>query len=268
MEGLLLKLYSWNLNGIRATAKKEVVTDKTFTQWLASSDIDVLCLQETKIDKDEVPKDLLSINGYKSVFASGLKKGYSGVAVYYKSDKISEPKVKIGLGIEKFDNEGRTIILEYPDFILINVYIPNGKKDEERLNYKMNFNTALEEYCLHLLKGKKHVIITGDINTAHQEIDLANPKPNSKYSGFLPMEREWITNFLNKGFIDTFRYFHPEEIKYSWWSSRMNARAKNVGWRIDYFFIDQGLIPKLQSAEIHNDILGADHCPISIDLNL
>ena len=261
-----MKLYSWNLNGIRATAKKEVIPSKSFVQWLSSSDIDVLCLQETKIDKDEVPEELLTIKGYKAVFASGIKKGYSGVAVYYKSKKGSEPNVTVGLGIDKFDNEGRTIILEYPDFTLINVYIPNGKKDDERLQYKMDFSDALKKYALTLLKDKKHVIITGDINTAHNEIDLANPKPNAKYSGFLPMEREWLTNFLQEGFIDSFRHLHPDEVKYSWWSARMNARAKNVGWRIDYFYIDSGLLPRLLSADIHTDILGADHCPISIEL--
>lgn len=261
-----MKLYSWNINGIRATAKKEIIPGKSFVQWLSSSNIDVLCLQETKIDKDEVPEELLAIKGYKAVFASGIKKGYSGVAVYYKSKKGSEPNVTVGLGIDKFDNEGRTIILEYPDFTLINVYIPNGKKNEERLQYKMDFSNALKKYALTHLKDKKHVIITGDINTAHNEIDLANPKPNAKYSGFLPMEREWLTNFLREGFIDSFRHLHPDEVKYSWWSARMNARAKNVGWRIDYFYIDSGLLPRLLSADIHTDILGADHCPISIEL--
>ena len=261
-----MKLYSWNINGIRATAKKEIIPGKSFVQWLSSSNIDVLCLQETKIDKDEVPEELLAIKGYKAVFASGIKKGYSGIAVYYKSKKGSEPNVTVGLGIDKFDNEGRTIILEYPDFTLINVYIPNGKKNEERLQYKMDFSNALKKYALTHLKDKKHVIITGDINTAHNEIDLANPKPNAKYSGFLPMEREWLTNFLREGFIDSFRHLHPDEVKYSWWSARMNARAKNVGWRIDYFYIDSGLLPRLLSADIHTDILGADHCPISIEL--
>lgn len=260
-----MKIFSWNINGIRATAKKEVFPGKSFVPWLESSDIDVLCLQETKIDKDEVPKELASIKGYKAVFASGVKKGYSGVAVYYKTSK-NPPKVTIGLGIEKFDNEGRIIILEYPDFTLFNVYIPNGKKNDERLQYKMDFSDVLKEYALKLLKEKKHVIITGDINTAHNEIDLANPKSNSKFSGFLPMEREWLTNFLNSGFVDTFRHLHPDEVKYSWWSSRMNARAKNVGWRIDYFYIDSELLPLLKSADIHNNIFGADHCPISIEI--
>lgn len=262
-----MKLYSWNVNGIRATLKKEAKDGKNFIQWLESSDIDVLCLQETKVDKASVPKELLSVKGYKAVFESGVRKGYSGVAVYYKHSKGSvEPKVTLGLGIQKFDDEGRTIILEYPDFVLFNVYVPNGKKDDERLQYKMDFSDALKEYALKLLKEKKHVIITGDINTAHHEIDLANPKPNAKYSGFLPMEREWLTNFLKEGFVDSFRQLHPDEVKYSWWSARMNARAKNVGWRIDYFYIDTALVPKLQSADIHNDIFGSDHCPISIEL--
>lgn len=262
-----MKLYSWNVNGIRATAKKEVLSGKNFTEWLASSDIDILCLQETKVDKNSVPKELLGIKGYKAVFASGVKKGYSGVAVYYKANLHSHLKITTGLGIDKFDDEGRTIILEHANFTLVNVYIPNGKKNDDRLQYKMDFNNALEEYCLSLVKENKHVIITGDVNTAHQEIDLTNPKPNSKFSGFLPSEREWITNFLSKGFIDSFRHFYPKEIKYSWWSSRMNARAKNVGWRIDYFFIDSGLISNLQSADIHNEIFGSDHCPISINLS-
>ena len=263
----ILKIYSWNVNGIRATAKKEVFSSKNFAEWLSASDIDILCLQETKVDKDSVPKELISIKGYKSVFASGVKKGYSGVAVYYKSNLQADIKISIGLGIDKFDDEGRTIIVEHTNFTLINVYIPNGKKDEERLQYKMDFNDSLEKLALKLVKEGKHVIITGDINTAHNEIDLANPKPNSKYSGFLPMERDWITNFLQKGFVDTFRHFYPQEIKYSWWSARMNARSRNVGWRIDYFFIDKTFIKSLKSASIHNDILGSDHCPISIELN-
>jgi exodeoxyribonuclease-3 len=262
-----MKIYSWNVNGIRATLKKEVKTGESFIQWLENSGIDILCLQETKVDTSDVPKELLSIKNYKAVYASGIKKGYSGVAVYYKTGKgIIEPHITIGLGIDKFDNEGRTIVIQYPEFILINVYIPNGKKNEERLAFKMDFSNALQDYCLNLLKEKKHVIVTGDINTAHQEIDLANPKPNSKFSGFLPAEREWLTNFLNLGFIDTFRFQHGDEIKYSWWSSRLNARERNLGWRIDYFFIDSGLKNKLIGADIHNDIFGADHCPISIEL--
>ena len=263
-----MKIYSWNVNGIRATLKKDVQSGKSFIKWLETSDVDVLCLQETKVDKDSVPKELLSIKGYKAFYESGVRKGYSGVAVYFKKTKGSvEPSVTLGLGIKKFDDEGRIIILEYPDFTLINVYIPNGKKNDERLQYKMDFSDAVKEYTLKLLKEKKHVIITGDINTAHHEIDLANPKPNSKYSGFLPMEREWITNFLSEGFVDTFRHFHPDEVKYSWWSARMNARAKNVGWRIDYFYVDSDFLPKIKSADIHNDIFGSDHCPISIELN-
>ena len=257
--------YSWNVNGIRALLKKEVYSDNSFINWVKNSNADIISLQETKAQKDQLPKEAIDIPGYKSYFVGAEKKGYSGVGVYIKND-LNPNKVTKGLKIDQFDKEGRTIIVHHDKFTLINVYVPNGKKNEERLNYKMEFKKALESYCLDLVAKGKNVIVTGDINTAHNEIDLANPKQNSKSSGFLQVERNWISSYLSKGFIDTYRHKNPDVIKYSWWSMRSFARERNVGWRIDYFFISKGLLPYLIDAEIHNDIIGSDHCPLSIKL--
>jgi exodeoxyribonuclease-3 len=257
--------YSWNVNGIRALLKKDIGGNQNFIDWVGKSKADIICLQETKAEKKQIPKTALNIQGYKSYFTSAEKKGYSGVGVYIKED-LHLDKVTKGLKNDKFDKEGRTIVIHHKDFTLINVYVPNGKKNEERLQYKMEFKKTLEDYCLSLVSKGKNVIITGDINTAHNEIDLANPKQNAKTSGFLPIEREWITNFLEKGFIDTFRYKHPDTVKYSWWSMRTNSRATNVGWRIDYFFVSKSLRGNIVNADIHNNIFGSDHCPISLEL--
>lgn len=263
---MTIKLYSWNVNGIRALMKKDLIKGKSFGEWVKESSADVICLQETKAQKEQLSLETLNIPGYKSYFASAEKKGYSGVAVYVKNDK--KPNITTGLGIEKFDKEGRTIIVEYDNFTLINVYIPNGKKNEERLDYKMDFKKALEDFCNDLVKKGKRVVITGDVNTAHNEIDLANPKSNKKTSGFLQLERDWITNYIKSGYIDSFRHLHPDEVKYSWWSMRTNSRAKNVGWRLDYFFISKSLLPQLKKADILTDVYGSDHCPIILELSI
>ncbi|MCB2308279.1 exodeoxyribonuclease III [Clostridium estertheticum] len=252
-----MKIYSWNVNGIRA------IKNKGFIEWVEGEQPDVLCLQETKIQEDQISDELKNIEGYYSYFCCAQKKGYSGVAIYTKQKPIS---VMRGIGIEKFDSEGRILIAEFENFTLFNIYFPNGQKDEDRLNYKMEFYDELLAYCEKLRKKGKKLIICGDYNTAHNVIDLKNPKANEKYSGFLPIERAWMDKFISHGYVDTFRYLHSEEVKYSWWSYRFKAREKNAGWRLDYFFITKDLLSELKEATILNDVVGSDHCPVSIIL--
>ncbi len=253
-------LYSWNVNGIRAASKKGML------DWIKSNKIDVLGIQETKAQPDQVGEDIHNPHGMISVWHSAQKKGYSGVLNYYKKSMKAENTCKIG--VEEFDNEGRIIISKFKEFTFINCYFPNGKKNEERLDYKMRFYDKFLDIVVDLKNKGERVVICGDVNTAHKEIDLANPKPNSKYSGFLPKERKWIDKLIENGFVDTLR--HKEGDKsglYTWWSVRSKtARVNNVGWRIDYFFISDNLLPNLKNAKIHADIKGSDHCPISITL--
>ncbi|MGL4605944.1 MAG: exodeoxyribonuclease III [Eubacteriaceae bacterium] len=252
-----MKIICWNVNGIRAVEKKG------FLDWVLEANPDILCLQETKADAHQLSDALINLPGYTAFFHAGEKKGYSGTAIYYKNEPLT---IKTGLSDPMFNNEGRTIIMEYPDFILYNVYFPNGQKDDERLQFKMDFNRCLQKDIQKLLDEGKNVIVCGDINIAHQEMDLKHPKENSKRSGFLPEERAWIDSFLSIGMIDVWRFQHPEEIKYSWWSYRFNARKNNAGWRIDAFFVNTAFMEKIQTSEIHNDVLGSDHCPISLTL--
>ncbi len=254
-----LRLLSWNVNGIRAVQKKG------FVEWLLDADPDILCIQETKAQPDQLDMELLNIEGFSSHFASAQRKGYSGVAVYTKVDPV---KITEGLGIAEFDAEGRTLIIEYKDFILYNVYYPNGKKDNLRLKYKMDFYDAFLKHALMNKKAGKNIVICGDVNTAHKEIDLSRPKENSKVSGFLPEERAWIDKFLSHGFVDTLRVFHEKPELYSWWDYKTMARERNIGWRIDYFFISESLKPKLSDAFILNEVMGSDHCPIGIELEI
>jgi exodeoxyribonuclease-3 len=253
-----MDIYSWNVNGLRA------ISGKGFFEFISDKSPDILCIQETKLQEDKLTDELKNIEGYYSNFSFAEKKGYSGVATYSKEKPLS---VKHGIGVEKFDSEGRVLITEFHDFILFNIYFPNGQKDEERLNYKMEFYDILLDYLNVLKSDGKKLIICGDYNTAHNEIDIKNAKANEKYSGFLPIERAWMDKFILEGYVDTFRKLHPEEVKYSWWSYRFKAREKNVGWRIDYFFITENLIDKINSAEILNEVMGSDHCPIKIGLN-
>ncbi|SMC21432.1 exodeoxyribonuclease-3 [Clostridium acidisoli DSM 12555] len=253
-----MDIYSWNVNGLRA------ISGKGFFEFISDKSPDILCIQETKLQEDKLTDELKNIEGYYSNFSFAEKKGYSGVATYSKEKPLS---VKHGIGVEKFDSEGRVLITEFHEFILFNIYFPNGQKDEERLNYKMEFYDILLDYLNVLKSDGKKLIICGDYNTAHNEIDIKNAKANEKYSGFLPIERAWMDKFILEGYVDTFRKLHPEEVKYSWWSYRFKAREKNVGWRIDYFFITENLIDKINSAEILNEVMGSDHCPIKIGLN-
>lgn len=253
-----MKLYSWNVNGIRAAAKKGL------HDFINQAQADILCLQETKASPDQLGFDLTEIPPYQSSFAAAEKKGYSGVATY---TKLEPESVEIGLGENKFDREGRTIISKYQNFTLFNIYFPNGKASPERLAYKMDYYAFLLEYLKKRLKTEKNLIICGDVNTAHQPIDLARPKENEQISGFLPEERAWLDQLIAAGFIDTFRHLHPQaQDRYTWWSQRSGARARNVGWRIDYFFVSQNLLPHLQAADIHDQVMGSDHCPISLEL--
>lgn len=253
------KLLSWNVNGVRAIAKKG------FIEWVSEEAPDVLCIQETKAHEVQLGPEITDLPGYKSYWAEAEKKGYSGVAVYSRHEPISVQK---GFGEERFDSEGRTLILEYPDFTLFNVYFPNGKKNKERLQYKMDFYEAILACWEVLRKEGKRVIFCGDVNTAHKEIDLARPKQNEKISGFLPVERAWIDKITENGYVDTFRHFNQEPDHYSWWDVITRARDRNVGWRIDYFYITEDLLPDLSNAWIATDVMGSDHCPVGIEVQV
>lgn len=253
-----MKLFSWNVNGIRAVQKKG------FLDWMKAADPDVLCLQETKAWPEQLDDELRLPDGYQSYWAKAEKKGYSGVALYSKTEPQS---VQIGLGMEKYDSEGRTIVADYGDFVLITAYFPNGGRDHSRVPYKMDYKADFLRFCDDLRAKGKGVIFCGDVNTAHQEIDLARPKDNTKTTGFMPIEREWIDQVVAAGYLDIFRTLNPElEGAYNWWSNRSGARERNVGWRIDYFFISDDLRDRVVTAELHPDIMGSDHCPISLTL--
>ena len=252
-----IRILSWNVNGIRAAYKKG------FLDWFKNEKPDILCLQETKAHPEQLTEDLLNVDGYASYFSSAERKGYSGTATY---TKINPEKVQNGIGVKEFDNEGRFLVTDFSDFILFNIYFPNGKAKKERLDYKMDFYNAFLKHLKKLLKQGKKIIICGDVNTAHKEIDLARPKANEKISGFLPIEREWIDKLLESGFIDTFRVFNQKPDQYTWWDMMTRARERNVGWRIDYFFVSENLRNNLKNAIILPEVMGSDHCPVGIEL--
>jgi exodeoxyribonuclease-3 len=252
-----MKIYSWNVNGIRAVQKKG------FVDWVLSEKPDILCLQETKAQKEQLDDEILNIEGYTSYFYAAEKKGYSGVAVYTRVEPASYSH---GMGIEKYDTEGRVQVLDYGEFVLINAYFPNGQMSDERLQYKLDFNEAMLKFCNSLVEKKKNVILCGDYNTAHNEIDLKHPKANQERSGFLSIEREWIDRFIADGYVDTFRKLYPDLVKYSWWSYRMNARKSNAGWRIDYFFVSKEFMNRVIDAQILNEVMGSDHCPVLLEI--
>lgn len=255
-----MKLLSWNVNGIRSINKKGALNE------YINLGADILCIQETKAQVQQLGEDITIFNGYRSYFSDAERKGYSGVSIYTKPVPLA---IETGIGIERFDSEGRTLLADYGDFVLLNHYYPNGKASSERLNYKMDFYEACLEFTDKLVAAGKNVIICGDVNTAHTPIDLARPKANEDISGFLPEERAWIDTFLSHGYVDTFRMFHPEEPdQYSWWSFRSGARQRNVGWRIDYFFVNEAFKDHVKDAFIMNDFVGSDHCPIGIELEI
>ncbi len=253
-----MKIISWNVNGLRAIHRKNSLEEI----WEISPDI--FCLQETKISEEDLTFDLKYIPNYEAYFSSAKRKGYSGVGMY---TKISPKAVKYTFGDEKFDNEGRVIQADFDNFKLFNIYFPNGKSSSERLEYKINFYYSFLEVLKELIDQGEKIIVCGDVNTAHKEIDLARPKQNEKISGFLPEEREWIDKLITTGFIDTFRYFNKEPENYTWWDYKSKARERNGGWRIDYFFVSENLVKHLKDSYIFNDIMGSDHAPIVLELD-
>ncbi|HEX9058904.1 MAG TPA: exodeoxyribonuclease III [Clostridia bacterium] len=248
----MARLISWNVNGLRACM------DKGFMDFFSSVDADIFCIQESKLQEGQIK---IEMEGYEQFWNYALKKGYSGTAVFTRIKPLS---VSYGIGIEEHDSEGRVITLEFNDYFLVNVYTPNAKRELERLSYRMKWEDDFRSYLLELDK-KKPVIICGDLNVAHKEIDLKNPSSNRKNAGFTDEERCKFTDLLNAGFIDTFRHFYPDKTgAYSWWSYMFNARAKNAGWRIDYFCVSKRMADKLKEAKIHDSVMGSDHCPVEL----
>lgn len=252
-----LKIFSWNVNGIRA------IQNKGFMDWFKSHGGDIICLQETKVQPDQIDDAIKNVDGFKSYWFSAQRKGYSSVALYTKTEPV---EVKNGFGNEYYDNEGRVIFAEYEKFILANVYFPNGGRGPERVKYKLDFYDELFFYLEKNYRDKKGVIVTGDFNTAHKEIDLARPKHNEKNSGFLPEERKWIDNIINLGYTDVFRKFNDKPEQYTYWDQVTFARDKNIGWRIDYFMVSNEFCKYVKNASIHPEVMGSDHCPISLEL--
>lgn len=255
-----MRILCWNVNGIRAAQRKG------FLDYIKKEKPDIMCLQETKAQPDQLDPELLNIPGYQSHFVSAEKKGYSGVAMYLKK---SPQQIVSGCGSQRFDCEGRVIAAHYDDFVLYNIYFPNGGRGPERVRYKLDFyDTMLDQWQELRAEGKK-IIVCGDFNTAHKEIDVARPKEWSKVSGFLPEEREWLDKINDMGYVDVFRKFNPDKVDiYSYWDAFRNARERNVGWRIDFFYVTEEALPIVKSAEIHMGVMGSDHCPIELKLKL
>ena len=257
---MTINICTWNVNGIRACVRKG------FLQWMEGESPDILCIQETKAREEQLSTEVKSPEGYSSFFASAEKKGYSGVALYTKK---TPQDVQIGLDIDDFDSEGRTIIAQYPEFVLISAYFPNSQNEGKRLPYKLAFDEAIARCCDEFRKSGKEVIICGDFNAAHEEIDLANPKQNVNNAGFLPEERQWVDEMLSQGFRDVFRERHPgEKGHYTWWSYRTRARERNAGWRLDYFLSTAGISEKIKEVSHLSEVMGSDHCPVRLVLNL
>ena len=253
----MFSVISWNVNGIRAVEKKG------FINWVKSTDADVICIQETKANPGQLSPNLLNAGGYKSYFSSAKKAGYSGTAIYSKTepDKIEK------LGLEEFDDEGRIVAATFKNLVVISAYFPNSQEGGKRLGYKLAFDDAILEYCQKIVADGKNVLLCGDYNVAHKPIDLANPASNEQNPGYLPEEREWMTKFTSSGFVDTFRHFCSEPNQYTWWSYRFNAREKNIGWRIDYTCVNESFLKAVKSSTILSDVTGSDHCPVKIELD-
>ena len=263
-----MRIISWNTNGLRATVKQGY-----FTPLFAFNNPDIVCLQETKSEPDQLDEKTRNLKGYHSYFSySKLKKGYSGVAVY---SKIEPEKVEYGMGIKKFDDEGRILVLyftnfmNFKNFVLVNCYFPNGGGGPERLKYKLEFYDAFLEFINKLKQQGKNVIFCGDVNTAHSEIDLARPKANENNTGFLPVERAWLYEVVNSGWVDIYRNLYPNQKDvYTYWDMKTRARDRNIGWRIDYFFTNQSFMKNVKSFKTLADYMGSDHCPIMLDINI
>lgn len=254
-----LKIYSWNINGIRACVKAG------FLKWLESSDADVVLLQEVRALPEQLNHHVLEAFGFKSIWHSAEKKGYSGVAIYSRIP-INDKDIVIGTGYSKFDSEGRFMGILHDNIFICNAYFPNSQPEGKRLDYKLAFCNQVQQKLLEYKKNGFSVILGGDINIAHKEIDLANPKQNTKNPGFLLEERQWVSTFLETGYLDSFRLFEQAGGHYTWWSNRPGVRARNIGWRIDSHFISADLKSRVKSAQIHPDVFGSDHCPISLEL--
>lgn len=252
-----MKITTWNVNGYRA------VLNKNALNWVPQVDPDVLCLQEIKVQLDQLSDEEAAIDGYQSVWNPAERKGYSGVVTFHKTEPA---EVERGIGFEVFDIEGRVIRSRYEDLYLYNIYFPNGGQDNKRVQYKLEFYEKLLNICDGLHQAGKQIIITGDFNTAHKEIDLANPKANEKNTGFLPEERDWIDKYLEHNFVDAFRELYPDREVYTWWTYRYNARQKDIGWRLDYFLVSEGLMERVEDVLVHSEIMGSDHCPVSLIL--
>jgi len=252
-----LRLLSWNVNGIRAVEKKGLLT------WLQESAPDILCLQETKAEPDQLGSALLSPAGYHVYWDFAQRRGYSGVSVFSREEPV---EVKRGFGVERFDAEGRVLVARYPGYQLFNVYFPNGQSGNERLTFKLEFYDAFLEHIVALKDKGEKLVICGDFNTAHKALDLARPKENATNSGFLPQERAWLDRLVANGFADTFRMFETEGGHYTYWDMKIRARERNVGWRIDYFFVSDNLRSAVVDAGILSDVMGSDHCPVSLAL--
>ena len=254
-----MKLVSWNVNGLRA------VINKGFEEFFKETDADIFCIQETKMQENQIDDNIKEIfKGYNTYWNSAEKKGYSGTAIITKNIPLN---IKFGIGIEEHDKEGRVITLEFDKFYMVNCYTPNSKRELERLDYRMVWEDAFRNYLLELNK-KKPVIVCGDLNVAHKEIDLKNPKTNRKNAGFTDEEREKMTELLNAGFTDTFRYLYPDKTDtYTWWSYMFKAREKNAGWRIDYFIVSNSIKDKIKESYIYSEVMGSDHCPVGLDID-
>jgi exodeoxyribonuclease III len=251
-----VRIVTWNVNGLRA------VFAKGAWQTLVAGVPDVVCLQEIKVRPDQLAEQvLLQFGDYQAWWNPAARPGYSGVATFSRHQPLD---VQLGMGISEFDNEGRLILTRFPGFSLFNVYFPNGQRDHGRLTYKLDFYHHLLELCDRLHAQGERVIICGDFNTAHREIDLRNPKQNEKTSGFLPEERLWIDKYLAHGFVDAYRALYPERVGYTWWTYRMGARRRDIGWRLDYFLVSEQLMPCVQDVIIHKDVEGSDHCPVTL----
>lgn len=253
-----MRIVSWNVNGVRSATKKGML------EWLAEFSPDILCLQEVKARTEDLEESILKPMGYESFWLPARKRGYSGVAVY---SKIKTEKVVYGLGEEQFDSEGRVIIVHYKNFVLINAYFPNSQRELARLPYKLAFCKSMLNYCEEIIAGGGNVIICGDFNIAHKEIDLRNPKENIGNAGFLPEERAWLDTFIDKGYVDTFREFSMEKHQYTWWSYMPGIRARNIGWRLDYHFVNRGFMTSVKNSTILPKVMGSDHCPVLLELH-
>lgn len=255
-----MKITTWNVNGYRAALKKGLKESVDLIK------PDILCLQEIKAKAEQLSEDEITIPGYHHLWNSAARPGYSGVATYVR-DGVPSFTHTTGFEVEEFDIEGRVIGTHLNEIVLFNIYFPNGQRGLERVDYKLRFYAKLLEICNDLHSKDKSIIITGDFNTAHNEIDLANPKENSKVSGFLPEERAWIDKFIENNFTDAFRQLYPNTVQYTWWTYRFTARARGIGWRLDYFLVSNSFMTKVNDVIIHDSIEGSDHCPVTIDLN-